>query len=68
MHSKKKKWNFFDQFSTLKNDYENQNFEISDEVVHDFCKFDENTLWTKNFVYIIFYPILSGCILYSRGH
>ena len=44
MHSKKKKWNFFDQFSTLKNDYENQNFEISDEVVHDFCKFDENTL------------------------
>ena len=28
----------FDQFFTLKNDFENQNFEMFDEVVHNFGK------------------------------
>ena len=30
----------FDQFSTLKNDIENQNFEMFEEVVHNFGKSD----------------------------
>ena len=30
----------FDQFSTLKNDFENQNFEMLEEVVHNFGKSD----------------------------
>ena len=30
----------FDQFSTLKNDFENQNFEMFEEVVHNFGKSD----------------------------
>ena len=30
----------FDQFSTLKNDFENQNFEMFLEVVHNFGKSD----------------------------
>ena len=30
----------FDQFSTLKNDFENQNFEMFKEVVHNFDKSD----------------------------
>ena len=28
----------FNQFSTLKNDFENQNFEMFEEVVHSFGK------------------------------
>jgi hypothetical protein len=38
--SKKKKLERFDQFSTLKNDFENQNFEMFEEVVHNFGKSD----------------------------
>ena len=30
----------FNQFSTLKNDFENQNFEMFEEVVHNFGKSD----------------------------
>ena len=33
-------WERFDQFSTLKNDFENQNFEMFEEVVHNFGKSD----------------------------
>ena len=32
----------FDQFSTPKNDFENQNFEMFEEVVHNFGKSDGN--------------------------
>ena len=32
----------FDQFSTLKNDFENQNFEMFEEVVHNFGKSDSD--------------------------
>ena len=31
----------FNQFWTLKNDFETQNFEIFDKVVHNFGKLDE---------------------------
>ena len=31
----------FDKFYTLKNDFETQNFEIFDKVVHNFGKSDE---------------------------
>ena len=31
----------FDQFQTLKNDFETQNFEIFDKVVHNFGKPEE---------------------------
>ena len=31
----------FDQFQTLKNDFETQNFEMYDKVVHNFGKPDE---------------------------
>jgi hypothetical protein len=34
----------FDQFSTLKNDLENQNFEMF-KVVHNFGKFDGDIIW-----------------------
>ena len=34
--SEGKKWERFDQFSTLKNDFANQNFEMFEEVVHNF--------------------------------
>ena len=33
----------FDEFSTLKNDFENQNFEIFDKVIHNFGKCDDDT-------------------------
>ena len=34
----------FDQFSTLKNDFENQNFEMFEEVVHNFGKSDSDII------------------------
>ena len=34
----------FKQFSTLKNDFENQNFEMFKEVVHNFGKSDSDTI------------------------
>ena len=34
----------FDQFSTLKNDFENQNFEMFEEVFHNFGKSDGNII------------------------
>jgi hypothetical protein len=37
---KEKKWERFDQFSALKNYFENQNFEMFEEVVHNFGKSD----------------------------
>ena len=39
-YSSNKKMERFDQFSTLKIDFENQNFEMFDEVVHNFGKSD----------------------------
>ena len=33
-----------DQFSTLKNDFENQNFEMFEEVVHNFGKSDDDMI------------------------
>ena len=35
----KKNWERFDQFQTLKNDFETQNFEVFDKVVHNFGKY-----------------------------
>ena len=35
----------FDQFSTLKNDFENQNFEMFEEVVHNFGKSDGDIIY-----------------------
>ena len=32
---------WFDQFKTLKNDFETQNFGIFDKVIHDFGKSDK---------------------------
>ena len=32
----------FDQFSTLKNDFENQNFEMFEKVVHNFGTSDSD--------------------------
>jgi hypothetical protein len=34
----------FNQFSTFKNDFENQNFEMFEEVVHNFSKSDGDTI------------------------
>ena len=34
----------FDQFSTLKNDFEHQNFEIFEENVHNFVKSDDDII------------------------
>ena len=34
----------FNQFSTLKNDFENQNSEICEEVVHNFGKSDDDMI------------------------
>ena len=33
-----------DQFSTMKNDFENQNFEIFEEVVHNFGRSDDDMI------------------------
>ena len=38
----------FDQFSTLKNDFENQSFEMFEEVVHNSGKSDEDMILWKN--------------------
>ena len=38
--SKKFSFERFDQFATLKTDFENQNFEMHEEVVHNFGKSD----------------------------
>ena len=35
----------FNQFSMMKNDFENQNFETFQEVVHNFGKSDSDTTW-----------------------
>ena len=37
---KEKKMDRFDQFLTLKNDFENQNFEMFEKVAHNFGKSD----------------------------
>ena len=37
---KEKKMDRFDQLSTLKNDFENQNFEMFEKVAHNFGKSD----------------------------
>ena len=37
-----KKWDRFDQFQKLKNDFKSQNFAIFDKVVHNFGKSDED--------------------------
>ena len=37
----------FDQFSTLKYDFETQNFEMFEEVVHKFCKSDTDIILLK---------------------
>ena len=34
----------FNKFSTHKNDFENQNFEMFEEVIHNFCKFDSDII------------------------
>ena len=34
----------FDQFSTQKNDFENQNFEMLEEVVYNFGKYDDDII------------------------
>jgi hypothetical protein len=39
--SKKNFLERFDQFKTLKNDFETQNFEIFDKVIHSFGKSDD---------------------------
>ena len=41
----KKKLERWDQFSTLKNDFENQNFEMFDEVDHNFGKSDGDIIY-----------------------
>ena len=38
----------FDQFLTQKNDFESTNFELFEEVVHDFGKSDEDIIQRKN--------------------
>ena len=35
----------FNQFSALKNDFENQNFEMFKEVVYNFGKSASDTIW-----------------------
>ena len=35
----------FNQFSTLKNDFENQNFEMFNEVVHNFGKSEGDIIY-----------------------
>ena len=35
----------FVQFSTLKNDFENQNFEMLEEVIHNFGKSDGDIIY-----------------------
>ena len=42
---KEKKMERFDQFSTLKNDFENQNFEMLEEVIHNFGKSDGDIIY-----------------------
>ena len=37
----------FDQFSTLKNDFEILSFEILDQVVHDFVKSGDDMIYCK---------------------
>ncbi len=39
--SQKKELENFNQFQTLKNDFETQNFKIFDKVVHNFDKSDD---------------------------
>ena len=41
-------WTHLDQFSTLKNEYENQNFEMFEEVIHNFVKSDSDIILWKN--------------------
>ena len=48
------------QFSTLKNDLGNQNFEMFDEVVHNFCK-SENLEW-----YLRESILVTLCLYHSR--
>ena len=43
-YSSKKERERFDQFSTLKNDFENQNFQMFEEVVHNFGKSDDDNI------------------------
>ena len=38
----------FNKFSTLKNDFENQNFEMFEEIVHNFGKSDSDIIYWKN--------------------
>ena len=38
----------FNQFSTLKNYFENQNFEMLEEVVHNFGKYEDDIISWKN--------------------
>ena len=41
----------FNQFSTLKNDFENQNFEMFEEFVHSFGKSDGDIIREKMFIF-----------------
>jgi hypothetical protein len=41
----KKKLEGFNQFSTLENDFENQNFEMFDKVVTNFGKSDDDLIY-----------------------
>ena len=38
----------FNQFSTLKNDFENQNSEMFEEAIHNFGKSDDDIIYFKN--------------------
>ena len=38
----------FDQFSTMKNDFENQNFDMFEEVALNFGKHDSDISYDKN--------------------
>ena len=49
----------FAQFSTLKDIFENQNFEIFDKVVDNFGKSDNDIVWQK----MIFFPLNTFVII-----
>ena len=52
----KKKMERFNQFSKLKNDFENKNFEIFEEFVHNFGKSDGEIIqWTDAYFHYTHY-------------
>ena len=53
MNSSMKTMENFNKFSTLKNDFENQKFEMFEEVVHSFDNFDGDIIQGKKSLFSI---------------